>query len=91
MQFIGTTTWDYQGSIACKIRNKLNRYLVLPPISLDNLGDLRYVELYEDFAGQVWAKKPAGPQRLVMRPYTMVTRQVLPGTDQYTLVSKECP
>ncbi len=75
MQFIGSVTWDWEGKRAFKIRNKLNDFVWAPDISLDIPGfDPRYVEFYVDFAGAVWAKRPAGPQIRVRPPYSVVTR-----------------
>lgn len=90
MQFIGSTTLDWEGKRALKLRNRTNDYVVPPSIFWTNDGiDLRYIEAYVDFAGQVWIRKPAGTQKKLARPYTLVFRRARPGTDQYELISKE--
>jgi hypothetical protein len=79
MQFIGSLVWDWNGKVAFKARNKLGIYVAPGENSLDNLqnlGDPRYFELFQDFSGQVWIRKPAGAQRLLRPPYTIIQREL---------------
>ncbi len=74
MRFVGSTTWDWEGKTAFRVRNKTVVYIVPCRNFLDNTGkDPRYFELYMDFAGKVWCKRPAGSQVELERPYTVLT------------------
>lgn len=90
MQFIGSSLWAWEDKVAFKVRNKTNQYVVPCQNFLDKSGkDPRYFELYMDFAGNIHVRRPAGTQELLEKPYTIITRQVVPGTDVYELVAKE--
>ncbi len=89
MQFIGASLWAWGDEVAYKIRNKTNQYVVPTANFLDKHKDPRYFEFYLDFANQIHVRRPAGTQELLERPYTIITRQVIKGTDVYELVSKD--
>jgi hypothetical protein len=79
MRFIGSVVWHWEGRIAYKARNRTNEYVCPHENSLDNstnLGDPRYFEMFKDFAGTIWIRKPAGKQRKLRPPYTLVTREL---------------
>ncbi len=88
MQFIGTSVWDWEGKVACKVRNRTSVYVVPSSIFLDKYKDFRYVEFYLDQAGNVQVKRPVGKQFNLERPYTLVWREGIEGGGA-KLVSKE--
>jgi hypothetical protein len=85
MRFVGSVAFDHDGNTALKVRNKTQVFVEVPKISLAILGDIRYFELFQDFAGQVWVRKPAGKQTLLPRPFRVITR--FNGVFTY----KDCP
>ena len=75
MRFIGSTSLDWDGKAAFKIRNRTQDFVAPCHNFLDNQGkDPRYVEFFMDFAGQVWVRRPAGTQVLLEKPYFLITR-----------------
>lgn len=72
MQCFGSNLTLLDGKTLIRIRNRSTTYLVVTPNLLDNLGNLRYMSLYIDFADQVWIKTPAGKQKALVRPYDLL-------------------
>lgn len=74
MRFIGSSFFDHLGTKWAKARNKTNVFVELPQIFLAKGADLRYMEFYQDYSGQIWVKRPAGKQTLLPRPYKILNR-----------------
>ncbi len=71
MRFQGSNITTAEGKSLIRIRNSPRVFLVVDQNLLDILGDLRYVSLFIDHTDQVWARKPAGKQKALAKPYRL--------------------
>lgn len=75
MRFIGSVVFEHLGRPTFKARNKTNTFVMPAQNFLDNTGkDPRYFEVYQDCAGIIWVRRPAGPQYRLETPYTVIVR-----------------